>query len=557
MTRINNKVKPTNTISKKSFSSKIKVVKNTSAHDVQHHVEAVSNALSDVVTKLKNDLAGQLKTSAFPDMPELNENMLNTYSRDFNSDKYNTMRTNAISTMGADNLAENRSEIQQVNYAYSHSLDIAPRVTSQNYSGRCWLFAALNSMRIHLIRNFNLNDRFELSESYLFFYDKLERSYTYLMKMLEMRSKPYTDGLLNQLMRQASPICDGGDWTYVRNLILKYGIVPKTVYGESFNSSYTDEMNEILHNKLSQHVLWIRRNAHMSDDSINRKIIKVMMPEIYQLLANFMGEPPASSHEFDWKFNESGKNFESLRDRGVYHEIKGLTPISFYESFIKPYYNVSEMVHLRHDPRQSSEDYKCYMVEHSEHMVGSSQEIAFTVPLDVMKKLVATSVIDRQPVWFSCDVNKDFNQYHTLLSSEAYDYSSLFDQTIYLDKEEALITGVSAPTHAMLIVGLNTVNDDPTRVDKWKVENSWGAWGAEDPGYLHMTNGWFSRYVYGAVVNVNYLDPETRQKYEECRYDPIVFPYTDPFGAVANPVRTISKKSSSKTVGRPIDKMQS
>jgi len=49
------------------------------------------------------------------------------------------------------------------------------KVTNQKASGRCWLFAALNVLRVHLREKYSLPDDFELSQTYLFFYDKLEK----------------------------------------------------------------------------------------------------------------------------------------------------------------------------------------------------------------------------------------------------------------------------------------------------------------------------------------------------------------------------------------------
>jgi len=51
-------------------------------------------------------------------------------------------------------------------------------VTDQKSSGRCWIFAMLNCMRIPVMKQLKIED-FELSQSYLFFWDKV-RVLTYL-----------------------------------------------------------------------------------------------------------------------------------------------------------------------------------------------------------------------------------------------------------------------------------------------------------------------------------------------------------------------------------------
>lgn len=57
-------------------------------------------------------------------------------------------------------------------------------VTNQKSSGRCWLFAVLNCMRIPMMKEYNL-DECELSQAYLFYCDKIERTNFYLNNVVE------------------------------------------------------------------------------------------------------------------------------------------------------------------------------------------------------------------------------------------------------------------------------------------------------------------------------------------------------------------------------------
>jgi len=45
-------------------------------------------------------------------------------------------------------------------------------ITNQKNSGRCWVFAALNVIRVPFMQQHNL-DEFEFSQAYLFFWDKV------------------------------------------------------------------------------------------------------------------------------------------------------------------------------------------------------------------------------------------------------------------------------------------------------------------------------------------------------------------------------------------------
>jgi aminopeptidase C len=52
-------------------------------------------------------------------------------------------------------------------------VDEVKPVTNQKSSGRCWLFACLNAMRIPFIKDNNLED-FEFSQGFVFFWDKVK-----------------------------------------------------------------------------------------------------------------------------------------------------------------------------------------------------------------------------------------------------------------------------------------------------------------------------------------------------------------------------------------------
>lgn len=64
---------------------------------------------------------------------------------------------------------------------------------------------------------------FELSQAYLFFWDKLEKANYFLENVLET-SEEALDGRLVQTLMQ-SPVGDGGQWDMVANLVNKYGLV--------------------------------------------------------------------------------------------------------------------------------------------------------------------------------------------------------------------------------------------------------------------------------------------------------------------------------------------
>ena len=153
-------------------------------------------------------------------------------------------------------LALSKSELNSVAFVnksagalrHKFSIDIKTMdVTDQKSSGRCWLFAATNVLRERIAQEKKL-ESFELSQSYLAFWDKFERCNYLLESILETASLPTDDRTVMHLL--ATGVHDGGQWDMFANIVRKYGIVPKDAYDETWQSSNTRQMNAVLNRAL-------------------------------------------------------------------------------------------------------------------------------------------------------------------------------------------------------------------------------------------------------------------------------------------------------------------
>lgn len=509
---------------------RLKAKKKSGIKAIKDDMRQKLDTLGKVFKDSEELLIKQFKVRTAPLADPLTTDELESYSEIHLDDPINLATQNAIASAPIGWLAEDRKFISKIDYAYSHLPDRCPKPTCQNNSGRCWLFASLNIIRYNIIAKLNLNETFELSEAYLFFFDKVERSLYYLEKMIEVRDRPIHDMVVNGMITYFAPTTDGGTWSFFVNLISKYGIVPKSCYNEGYNTQDTEGMNEFLFAKLGEFAMEIRE-SEMSDEDLQQKIREEYMPQIYSMMVKFLGEPPK---EFNWNYHEMGEGFEEIRQRGTYRSVKDLSPIKFYMEFVDPDLRPDTKVVLRHDPRDRFPDYRVYDVEHFGAMVGGKPDIALTVPWEVLSAAAARAVMDGKQVWFSADVGKSMSYEHGILSTEAYDYEKVLNMKFAKDKAADLDVRISAPTHAMVLAGVDVEDEDPEQVRKWKVENSWGEHsGGMDPGYLMMTQEWFSQYGYEVVVDLEYLDDQTREVFEKYQFDPIYLPFNDAFGAVA------------------------
>ena len=159
------------------------------------------------------------------------------------------------------------------------SIELKTRgITAQEKSGRCWMFAATNILREIVAEKLNIKE-FELSQNYLAFYDKLEKSNNYLEMIIDNADKDLNDMMMHYL---STGIGDGGYWDMAVDLVKKYGVVPKYVMPESYQSSHTERFMKLLNNLLKKDAAELRKMIHEGKSVSGRK--DEMMSEIYKAL---------------------------------------------------------------------------------------------------------------------------------------------------------------------------------------------------------------------------------------------------------------------------------
>ena len=323
-------------------------------------------------------------------------------------------------------------------------------------------------------------------------------------------------------------INDGGYWQYFSNLANKYGLVPKTIYGDSYNCLVSVEMNNALVSILNRYAMEIRHKSiekNWTRKQFNQAKERYMK-KIYDLVVRFMGEPPT---KFNWRYKDDNEN---------YHVIKGLTPIKFYKVLV-PHHSETKMTFI-HDPRYPEYYYSPYHLEYGTNMIDGDPSIFINLPLDVFKKAVAESLMNGEPVWFGCDVGACLDVESGTMDTNRFDYKSVLGEDIHFDKADMLNMKVTGPTHAMVFNGVDMdepVEDEPYNYTKWRVENSWGI-GIElewhpDHGCWQMSDDWFDKYVFAAVIDLKYFEEDTLKNIMANKNNRLIIPPWDVFGTVA------------------------
>ena len=131
---------------------------------------------------------------------------LDAFGEAFNSSPKNRLSLNAVTKNPVHSVALNRAVVTRTDHTFSHKLP-SNKATAQKKSGRCWLFSGLNVLRAEAIKNLNVKE-FELSQSYLMFWDKLEKSNYFLESAIATLDEPIDGRLFMFLLKD--PLQDGG-----------------------------------------------------------------------------------------------------------------------------------------------------------------------------------------------------------------------------------------------------------------------------------------------------------------------------------------------------------
>jgi bleomycin hydrolase len=434
---------------------------------------------------------------------------LEVLRKDFAASPAYRLAQNAVTRVTVDDVSISREIINGTGHSWSVLLDDW-KVTNQERSGRCWLFAGLNLLRVGAMHKMGLKE-FEFSQNYAMFWDKIERANYFLEAVIETADRELGDRTIAFLLQSAAE--DGGQWNMFAALVGKHGLVPKSVMPETQSSSNTGRMNAILRSQLRQGARAVRAAYAAGGAAAARAEKAEILRVIYRVLCIHLGTPP---ERFDWQWTDKDREFH--RD-GV------LTPQEFAAKYVE--LPVADYVCLVHDPRATSPQGRTFTVEYLGNVIGAPPVTYLNVDVPLLKRLTAASLSAGEPVWFGCDVGKMMSNEYGIWDAALYDLPSVYDTPFDLDKAARLEYGESQMTHAMLFTGVDLGADGASR--RWRVENSWGSDTGRD-GFYTMNDSWFDEYVFEIAARRSALPPELQAALDT---EPIVLPAWDPMGALA------------------------
>jgi bleomycin hydrolase len=442
---------------------------------------------------------------------DIDTKFLQECDKEFYKNPANIISRNAIVSIGSMISTTNSTRLNDIDHVFMNTIKKKNlKATNQGRSGRCWMFSGLNIFRHSVIEALDL-ENFEFSETYLFFWDKLERSNTYLkwfilhpnVKPDEHEFKFIVDDFIS----------DGGWWNMFSNLVSKYGLVPKTAMKETFQSDDSDDMNKILNNKIQSCANYFFNNKKLTQEEKNTERVKTLK-EIYNVLVKFLGDPPKNG--FRWSYvTEEDSNI-----------ITNLEPKKFMNTII-PDIDMNDFIVLTHLPGTLQEK-KLYEVNYTSNVYEGKNFKFLNLSIEELSKYASKSVLAGMPVWFASDVSKDFNPYHSTLDDKLVNEELVFGENRAFTKGDRITFRNLSSNHAMTLIGLNIgSNNEP---ESWQVENSWGYFDNETPGedgFLYMSHSWFTKNVMQIVVHKEFLSRTVKKLLNQ------KIEYIDPWNCVA------------------------
>ncbi|WP_276876398.1 aminopeptidase C [Anaerococcus hydrogenalis] len=418
----------------------------------------------------------------------LDKKIFDQLEKIYDKDQKNKVIENAISNMGIREASLDRNIINRHDFIFSNEVETKD-VTNQKKTGRCWMFAGLNMVRMHIAKKLNM-EKFELSESFLYFYDNMEKANLFLQRVIDTKNLDIKDRKVEDVFYSTPE--DGGYFEFFYYLIKKYGIVPKNAMGDFYHTDQSQFMFYVLENALKKIAMEIRAT---DDEKKIEKLRKEGLSYAYNIFTKSIGKPVEN---FDFKYYDKDDK---------YHIEENMTPKEFFDKYVGDFFDGK--VKLLNDPRHP---YNRILVDKmAKNAVDLDDLVGINVDMDTMSKFAQKSIKNNETMWFACDVDINEDRESGVLDENLFNFDQTFANFPKMTKEERINSRYSTACHAMNLTGFDKKGKE---VKFWKIENSWGEDDGKD-GYFSMTDEWFRENTFELIIDKKFLTKKVMEAFDK------------------------------------------
>lgn len=431
---------------------------------------------------------------------------ISKFSENYNKDSSNKIIESEITKKGLELSCLNQEVIKENEPIFNIELPESKRY-NQKDSHRCWIYAGINMIKHNVAQNLNIDImNFELSNNYIAFFDKLEKSNNVYEHVISLK-----DTRLDYIRKERfvnSGVLEGGYWQYFVAIVNKYGIVPEIVMPNARESENYEKIERIFVEKVKKDVLYLlklKKQKKMNEEL--RTVKDTFLQENYNILSKILGEP---KFNFNYEYEDKNHQIKSY---------KNMNPIDFRNQFLT--LNLKDFVSIGNLPMYNKEFYKIYAKKYLGNVHQNSEVTFLNLPIEDLKSLVIKQLKDKIPVWMGIYHKKFRDKESGVLDIRLYDYKDKLGFRP-LTKKEALDTNDIWLDHAMTCCGVHLVDNKPIR---WKIEDTRGAQ-VKVNGYYIMNDNYFNEFVLNVIINKKYL---SKKQLELLDQKPIKFDIQDSF----------------------------
>lgn len=421
------------------------------------------------------------------------------FSEQYNKDNKNKIIENSITRNGLENTCIDRQIIIENQPIFNIELPESKRYDQED-SYKCWIYAGINVIKHNIAKNLNIDImNLELSNTYISFFDKLEKSNNTYENIIELENVDLNYIHKEKVMQYC--VSEGGYWQWFVSIINKYGLVPMNFMPDNIESKNYQKITEIFTEKVKKDITYLLKLKSNNEDIENlRKIKDGFLQENYNLLSKILGEPCS---KFNYEYKDKNNNYIIYKD---------MTAKGFKNKFLT--LDLDNFISIGNLPMYNKEYYKIYSKKYLGNVYKNSYASFLNLPIEDLKNLTIKQLKDGIPVWMGAHIRKFRDKKSGILDIRLYNYRETLDFNP-LTKEEALNLHDIEMHHAMTFCGVHLLENKPVR---WKIEDSYGD-KEKVNGYYIMNDNFFNEFVLSVVIDKKYLSCEQLKLLEENSVD--------------------------------------